>query len=424
MEIRVPYGNTEKTIRVPPEVQVDFFGPAEMRPYDNLEEAFVTACHEPVGNTSVDDVVSADGTVVVVVSDLTRAKGTEVLLPLCIDYIERLGVERESMTVLVARGTHRQLTKEEKVFLKSGVLAGVRIEEHDCDDPERLAALMLTRRGTPIRVNSTLKQTDAIILLSPVSFHYFAGFGGGRKLVLPGCADRAAILANHRLSLTDDQPVRMQAGCWPGQLEGNPVHEDMCEAVEGLRGVVSMNFFSDSQGNIVFINTGDSVKAHRVACETFKMSHLSLVDEPYDLMILSAGGHPYDLNLLQSHKALRHAAGAMQEGGTILYYANCGEGVGSESLEAAVQQKREDFLRTAHEKYDLNHQTAVSLLDLTNKLEIGMVSAMNVDVLLSAGIKPCVNSESFLVEALEKHGTSRIALVPDGTNLLLQQKVG
>ncbi|MFQ5511028.1 MAG: nickel-dependent lactate racemase [Candidatus Krumholzibacteriia bacterium] len=424
MEIKVPYGDTEKTIRVPPEVRVDFLGPAEIHPVEDLEKAFSDACRTPVGKSGLDDVVSAKGSVVVVVSDLTRAKGTEELLPLCIDYLAERGVPQNSITVVVARGTHRQLTKEEKVFLRSGPLAGVHIEEHDCDDTAKLSALMLTRRGTPVRVNSKLKTADAVILLSPVSFHYFAGFGGGRKLVLPGCADRSAIMANHRLSLSDTQPVTLQAGCWPGQLDGNPVHEDMCEAVGALDGVVGINFYSDAHGNIVFMNSGDPIKAHRDASEAFKATHLCLVDEPYDLMILGAGGHPYDINLLQSHKALRHAAGAVRDGGTILYYAQCGEGIGSESLDAAVQMRRDEFLKAAYERYDLNNQTAVSLLGLTSSFEIGMVSAMNVDVLLSCGIKPCVNTESFLVEALEKHGATRIALVPDGANLLLQQKGG
>ncbi len=420
MEIKIPYGTAEKTLRIPPEVHVDLLGPAGMRPLGNLEESFVDACRNPVGKTTVDD-VAVGGDVVVVVSDLTRARGTEALLPLCVDYLERLGVERSSITVLVARGTHRRLTKEEKTFLKSSALAGVAVEEHDCDNPDTLSALMLTRRGTPVRVNSTLKQADGVILLSPVSFHYFAGFGGGRKLVLPGCADRAAILANHRLSLTNTQPVRLQPGCWPGQLDDNPVHEDMCEAVEALGNVVSINFFGDSQGNVVFINSGDPVRAHRIACDAFKVLHFNTVDEPYDVMILGAGGHPYDLNLLQSHKAIRHAAGAMREGATILYFASCTEGVGSESLEAAVHKHRDDFLKAAYDEYDLNNQTAVSLLDLVARFDIGMVSAMNVDTLLACGIKPCVNAESFLVEALEKYGKARVALVPDGTNILLHR---
>ena len=420
MEIKIPYGTAEKTLRIPPEVQVDLLGPAGMRPLDNLEESFADACRNPVGKTKVDD-VAVRGDVVVVVSDLTRARGTEALLPLCVDYLERLGVERSSLTVLVARGTHRRLTKEEKAFLKSDALVGVTVEEHDCDNSDSLSALMLTRRGTPVRVNSTLKRADGVILLSPVSFHYFAGFGGGRKLVLPGCADRAAIMANHRLSLADTQPVRLQTGCWPGQLDDNPVHEDMCEAVEALGNVVSINFFSDSQGNVAFINAGDPVRAHRGACDAFKVLHFNTVDEPYDVMILGAGGHPYDLNLMQSHKAIRHASGAMRDGATILYFASCTEGVGSESLDAAVHKPKDDFLRVAYEEYDLNNQTAVSLLDLVTKFDIGMVSAMNVDTLLSCGIKPCVNAESFLVEALEKYGKARVALVPDGTNILLQR---
>ena len=135
-------------------------------------------------------------------------------------------------------------------------------------------------------------------------------------------------------------------------------------------------------------------------------------------MVLSAGGHPFDINLLQSHKALRHAEGALKDGATILFYAECGEGVGSQSLEAALKRKRNDFLSHAYKEYALNNQTAVSLLDLTSRFEIGIVSAMNVDILLGAGMKHCVNAEAFIAEAMEKHGTDRIVVAPHGASVL------
>jgi nickel-dependent lactate racemase len=141
-------------------------------------------------------------------------------------------------------------------------------------------------------------------------------------------------------------------------------------------------------------------------------------------MIVSAGGFPYDINLLQSHKAIRHSAPALNDGASVLLFFECEEGIGSPSLEAALALDKKSFLKNAYRNYDLNNQTAVSLHELTERFEIGMVSGMNVDQLLSWGIKPCVNPETFIAEALDKHGTDRIAVNLSGGGILPQFRTG
>ncbi len=397
---------------------MDFLRTREIPPLEDLPEALVAACAKPVGGPPLDEVAGSAANVVILVSDLTRSRGAEVVLPLCIAHLERLGFEPPSIKILVARGTHRKLTKAEKAFFRKGPLAGIVLGEHDCDDPEKLSALLLTRRGTPVRVNIALKNAGLVVVLAPISFHYFAGFGGGRKLILPGCADRHAILANHRLSLVDGKRVKLHPSCRAGVLEGNPVHEDMCETVAALKHVFGINFFADKEGNIEFLNAGDLVKSHEEACQAYRDTHVCRITDPYDVVILSAGGYPYDINFLQSHKPLRHAAPAVRKGGTVLFYAECAEGVGSPRLESVLQWKKEEILKLAYKKYDLNNQTAVSLHDLSERCEIGVVSSINADVLSSCGMKPCLNAESFLAEALDRHGTDRLAVIDEGHSLL------
>lgn len=424
MEISVPYGTSTKQIRVPPEVRIDVLAPKTPKPIDDLQQAFLRACRKPVGTEPLESMLSSDSQVVVLVSDLTRSRGTVGLLPICIRYLRGRGVGAASIRVIVARGAHRGLSTEEKRMFDSDALSGVVVEEHDCDDPSKLSALLLTRRGTPVRTHVAIKDADVVVLLSPVSFHYFAGFGGARKLILPGCADRTAIVANHRLSLMDTIPVTLHPSCRPGHLEGNPVHEDMIEALEALHGVFAINFFCDGTGGVIFVNAGDPVRSHQAACDAYRDVYLLAVDDPYSIAILSAGGKPNDLNLLQSHKALRHVVGAVRQGGSILFFAECNEGVGSPSLESALRMKRDDFLKSAYHDYALNNQTAVSLHDLTQRFEVAMVSATNVDVLLSTRIKPCVNVEAFLAESVEKHGANRIAVISQGASVLLEHRTG
>ncbi len=417
-EIKLPYGQQTKTLHMPPEIDVDFLTPVDEAPIGDVSQAFLSACREPVGGSTLDEMVKAGGNVVILVSDLTRSKGAEEVLPLCVEHLKKLGIDPISIKIVVARGTHRKLSKAEKDFFKKGAIAGVTFEEHDCDDSERLSALLLTHRGTPVRVNLSLKDAGLVIILAPVSYHYFAGFGGGRKLILPGCADRPAILANHRLSLVDERPARLHPSCRPGVLEGNPVHEDMIETLEALKRIFAINFFADSDGSLQFLNAGDPIRSHSAACKRFAEIHEYPVLDTYDVVVLSAGGYPYDMNFLQSHKPLRNTAGALREGGTVLYFAECGEGMGSESLGAALAMDKSKYLRQAYKKYDLNNQTAVSLYELTEQFDVGMVSDMNVDVLLSCGIKPCVNAETFLAEALEKHNAKKIAVITNGNSLL------
>jgi nickel-dependent lactate racemase len=426
MEIRLPYGKDEKVLRVPDGVGVDFLAPREPPPVEELPDTFARACRNPVGGVPLEELARSASSVVILVSDLTRSRGADVILPLCISYLESLGVRTPSIRIVVARGTHRKLARSEKAFFRKGPLAGIALEEHDCDESERLSALLLTSRGTPVRVNIALKDAGLVIVLAPISFHYFAGFGGGRKLILPGCADRHAILANHRLSLLDGRKVTLHPSCRPGVLEGNPVSDDMRETVSALQRVCAVNFFADRAGNIVFLNAGDLVRSHEEACEAYRAAHVCEIDDAYGIVVMSAGGYPYDINFLQSHKPLRHCAGAFARGAAVLYYAECTEGVGSAALESALKRKKEEFLRNALKQYELNNQTVVSLYDLSANHEIGVVSSVNVDILLACGLKPCLNPEVFLANALERRGLRKIAVIEEGHNLLprLRQESG
>jgi nickel-dependent lactate racemase len=310
------------------------------------------------------------------------------------------------------------MTREERQFFRGGALARVPVAEHDCDDASQLSALLFTRRGTPVRVNRKVRDADLVILLSPVTFHYFAGFGGGRKLILPGCAWRPSILANHRLSLTDESPVGLHRACRPGNLEGNPVHEDMCEAAGALDNLFGVNYITDSEGRVAWVNAGEPLAAHTEACAAYAARHRVTVPAPAAVIVASAGGTPHDINLLQAHKALYHACAMAGEGSSVLFYAACGEGIGSESLAAALAAPRDKFLARAREDYALNNQAAVSLLGLTRRFRVGMVTELEPEVLESAGITPVENAEAFIAGSLDAHGAGAVTVIRSGARTL------
>lgn len=418
MRVELPYGDAERSLVLPGEVDVDWVAPRdEQGERDDAEELLGRALKDSEATPPLGERLQPKSRVLVVVSDPTRG-GAREMLPAMVSTLTRMGVEASNVSVLVARGTHRSLTKEERQFFRSGVLARVRVVEHDCDDTSQLSALLFTRRGTPVRVNRRVRRADLVILLSPISFHYFAGFGGGRKLILPGCAWRPSILANHRLSLADESPVRLHRACRPGNLEGNPVHEDMCEAVGALDNVFGVNYFIDADGHVAWVNAGDPLGAHSEACVAYATRHRVGVSAPAAVMVVSAGGAPHDVNLLQSHKALYHACEMAREGASVLFYAACGEGIGSESLAAALAAPHDVFLARAREDYALNNQAAVSLLGLTRRYRVGMVTELEPEVLESACIKPVENPEAFIAGALDDHGAGSVTVIRSGARTL------
>jgi nickel-dependent lactate racemase len=425
MNIELAYGDQARTFLAPSGTDVDFVSAGAGEPVVDLAAALERACEAPVESHALSkrlERLESDGAgaakVLILVSDLTRSPATSAMLPAMVDRIQSCGVDRGDIRVLIARGTHRSLTREEKKFFRSGPLKGIPVDEHDCDDGASLSALTLTRRGTPVRIHRAVREARLVVLLSPVSFHYFAGFGGGRKLVLPGCADREAILANHRLSLCPGPPVTLHPSCRPGNLDGNPVHEDMAEAAQALTHLFAVNFFGDSEGNVTFINAGHPSHSHEEACAAYAHGFRVDVASPGKVVVASAGGYPYDINLLQVHKALYHSARAAVEGGAVLLFARCAEGVGSESLAAALEQPREQFLENAYEDYALNNQTAVSLRGLTSRYRVAMVTELDSPTCEAAGIEPCTNVEAWLAESLERQGGNRIIVIPNAATVL------
>jgi nickel-dependent lactate racemase len=411
MKIDIPYGADVSTLMAPSGVGVEHVSPRAGDPVEDTASALEAACREPVDSSPLAGRVGAGKKVLVVISDLTRSPATRELLPLVVDGLLEHGVAREDVRVLVARGTHRSLSKDEKAFLRAGTLKGLAVAEHDCDDGARLCALVLTRHGTPVRVNRWVREADLVVLLSPISFHYFAGFGGGRKLLLPGCADRASILANHRLSLCDTHPVKLHPSCRPGNIDGNPVHDDMVEATRALGHLFAVNFFTDVEGRLVFVNAGDPVASHEAACERYAECYAVAVPGRASVVVAGTGGWPHDINLLQAHKSLYHATGAAAAGGSILLFARCEEGVGSQSLSEAMSAARDVFFDRAYEDYALNNQTGVSLLGLTERFRVAMVTELEDEVLASAGISRCANPEAWVAEALERQKADRMIVI-------------
>ncbi|MDX6531444.1 MAG: lactate racemase [Blastocatellia bacterium] len=335
------------------------------------------ALDAPIGSPPLDDLVAAGDSVLIVVSDATRATGSARIVNLLVRRLIQNGIAPGDIAIIFATGIHRAVRPDEKAeLLTPFITQRIRILDHDAYDHSQLMQLGVTGRGTPIEVNRALKEFTKVILTGAVGFHYFAGFTGGRKSICPGLAGAQTIEATHMLALDFERGGR-RAGVDAGLLDGNAVHEE-CERVAALIDpVFSINAMVDERGRPEKIFAGHWQKAHARACEEYLAGHSLRIEEKRELVIVSSGGSPYDLNLIQAHKALDMAAHACLDGGTIILLAECGDGPGRTDFlkwfDSTDSSALEDRLRTG---YEVNGQTAWALLTKAERFRVHLVTEL------------------------------------------------
>jgi nickel-dependent lactate racemase len=338
--------------------------------------------------------------VLVVVSDATRATGSAQVVNLLVRRLIALGVAPYDLRVIFATGIHRPVTREEKAeLLTPFIVQRVRTLAHDPDEASQHTSFGETERGTPVELNRALFEHSHVILTGSVGFHYFAGFTGGRKSVCPGLASRRTIEATHLQALDFDKGGR-RAGVGTGRLDGNAVHEE-CEriAAEAAPSFL-INTVTDARGRIVRLYAGDWRAAHRLACAEYADSHTVEIDGKRAVVVASAGGAPFDLNLIQAHKALEMASYACADGGHIVLVAECADGLGRADFvkwfDAGDSRALETRLRGA---YEVNGQTAWSLLTKAERFRVHLVSNLPEEDVRHMRMEPARTIEEALARA-------------------------
>jgi len=378
MRVVLPYGSGSFDLDLPSHDGVRRSGDRFPPPLDDVAHALGGALEAPAGGARLEERIPRRGAVVVLVSDLTRGAATGSVLALLLAFLEERGAGPDRVEIILARGMHRAHGREElAAHLGPGILSRWSAIDHDALDRRSLTEVGTTEAGTRCSFSSRAARAALVITLGTVSFHYFAGFGGARKLILPGIAGEETILANHRLSLRRDPGDGLAEGCRAGNLDENPVHDDMLAGARLLPApVFAVNLVSDATGGVVFLNAGELDASHRAACEFLRERFSIPLERRYQAAIISAGGLPRDVNLLQSHKALRMASAALEDGGVMLAAAACPEGIGSESYLGAFARGRLAVPDTVRERYTLNAQTAMSTYDLVKRYSIYLKSEL------------------------------------------------
>jgi lactate racemase len=337
--------------------------------------------------------------VVIVTSDITRYTGSELYLPLLIDKLNSIGIRDEDIEILIALGIHRKQSDLEHEKIVGPIYGRIRVVDHDCDDQNELVCLGKTSSGIAVELNRRVVDTDRLILTGSIGFHYFAGFGGGRKSILPGLASRKTCMASHFAVLNPGKGTGKNPLAITANLEGNPVHQAMMEACSMVKPDMLLNTVITPEKRVNAAFSGDWREAHIEGCSYYEERFSIPIKEKADLVIVSCGGFPKDINFIQAHKSMEFGSQALREGGAMILLAQCRDGYGHPGFFKWFRfDNLNEFEAELRLNYEINGQTAYSVMQKCKRFRIYLVSDLPPKEVVSMGMTPFVS----LAEAIEQ----------------------
>ncbi len=332
---------------------------------------------DPIDSKTIEEIVNPGETVLIVVPDATRQTACGQIVNILVRRLIANGTTPLEISIIFATGIHRTVSEAEKQSILTQFIAQrIKTLDHGPRDITRIIRLGETSGGIPVELNRSLIEHDRVILVGGVTFHYFAGFTGGRKLVCPGLASSKTILQTHKLAFDCETRSRRE-GVDTGLLDGNAVHEAFMEAVAKVDPAFCISTIVNEAGEAIDLFCGNWVTSHRAACDAYAASHTVKIEEKREVVIVSCGGFPHDINMIQAQKALETASHACSDGGTIILLAQCADGIGrADFLNWFEAESSEVLAEKLCESYQVNGQTAWSLLKKTERFDIRIITLL------------------------------------------------
>jgi nickel-dependent lactate racemase len=411
--VSLPYGSSSVEVKVPTENLAGILLRRDIPPLKDELSAIRHALRSPIASRPLAGRLKSSDKVAVLATDNTRACPDIRLLPPLLAEIEEV-VPRQNITIIVALGLHAPLGAE-ALLQKLGkpVMDNYRVLNHHPDQTLRLG---ITARGSPVEIYREVAAADFVVSTGFIEPHFFAGFSGGRKSIMPGVSSAAAISRNHSYQMLGHKNSRA------GVLRGNPVHEDLVEQARMAGLDFILNVLLDPQGRIVRVVAGDPFLAHLRGCRLEKKLASATIDRLADITIASNSGAPLDLDLYQACKAMDTAARITRPGGIILVASLCNEGVGPRSfyeLQATCPTPDEILNRIKNNEVEGVAWQNQILARVQQAHSVYLFSCLPADVVEAAHIHPVASLEVGIREALHKLGkNARIAVIPDGPRVL------
>jgi nickel-dependent lactate racemase len=404
----IPYGQGQLTFHLPDGLLVDAVEPAEVAAAVNPIGAVEAALRAPIGGVDWES-WRGPRSAAIAINDKTRPVPHEHLLPPLLRRLEGLGLAPEAIRLFIASGAHPPMPASDFLqVVPAEVLARYPVLGHDAGDKPNLVHLGATSRGTPVWVNRRFLQADLRLVVGNIEPHQFQGFSGGVKSAAIGLAGRETIDRNHAL-MTDPQ-ARL------GRYEDNPARQDVEEIGQAIGVHLALNTILNGQKQIVHALAGEPRAVMEAGIPLSRSVCQVAVASPFDLVIASPGGHPKDINLYQSQKALAHASLVTRDGGAVILAAACPEGAGSRGYEAwmvGVRSYDEVFAKFEREGFRIGPHKAFQVARDAARVRAILVSEMAPELVRRLLLTPAKSIDEALGLALPELPTNaRVAIMP------------
>jgi len=403
--VQLKYGETLVNVDIP---ESNFYGTLYPEELPGVRDPIFEvryALEHPIGSISLKQMIKEKKAknAVILVSDNTRPAPSHILVPPIIEELVESGVAYDDIIIVFGLGFHRKLTEEEKrKLVGDSVYSKVKCINHDINDCVYIGT---TTRGTPVEVYRPVAEADFLIATGNLELHWFAGYSGGYKALLPGVCSKRTIETNHSMMV--------MPGAVSGRINGNPVREDIEEASK-LAGVdFIVNAVLNSNKEIVKVVAGDPIKAHREGVEYIDKMYKRKIEKKVDIVIASPGGYPKDINLYQAQKGLDNASHAVKDNGSIILVAECREGFGESTFESWMKKAEspDQPLKWIQENFVLGGHKAAGVCKVLKRAEIYLVSSLDRATVESVFLIPALSVTEALNSALLKHGRDAEVLV-------------
>lgn len=412
----LPYGRG----LLPVSVSGDFLAPRRAEPVADETRAVYQALANPIGTAPLRDIAKPGERVVIVVNDITRLTRSGLILPPIVNTLNAAGIPDTAILIVFALGIHRRQTDEErKLLLGEEIFSRIPSVDHISTDDSNLVTIGTTSFGNRVEINRQVWEADRIILTGEIIYHLIAGYSGGRKSLVPGVAGFRTTTFNHGMIFDPN--------CRVGKLDGNPAHEDLLEACRMIDPDFIVNVVLSPEGRLIRVVAGHYDLAHREGCRTVDRMLSAGIDEPYDLVLASAGGFPLDIDLRQAHKGLENACQALRRGASILFYAECPNGAGIGTFEEYVRRYRDDFEmeQALKREFVVGGHKAYWVARLGRWYDVHLVSGLDPEFVRRCHYNPVPVEErhAALERLLDKAGPrARVAVIPhSGFTLPIKQ---
>jgi len=410
--VTLPYGEKNFRVKIPNNNMLGIIQPQPMMEgKPNEQHLLQQALTHPIGTPLLRNIVHKGQRIAIITSDITRPCPSAKLLPFIFEELHTAGVTNQNIIIILALGLHRSMTAQEiDQTIPPEIRQGITILNHNNEEVHYLGT---TSRGTPVEFNKPVVEADVRICLGNLEFHWFAGYSGGAKAILPGCASKKTIHSNHALMI--------HPGVHSGQIQGNPLREDLEEAVSKLGIDFILNVLVDREHHILSAVAGDFISAHRKGCETVAKRGKFALPKKADIVIASAGGYPKDINLYQAHKGMEHASYFVEDGGILIFIAECREGMGNQTFESWMLSASTptEILERLQSSFEIGGHKAAGIARIQKRANIYLVSNFSDPLVQQLFMHPYKEPQSALDAALDHMGkTSQILVLPQAGSTL------